>query len=219
MLAGIKCVIFDMDGVITETSEQHYQAWSDTAKKLGINLTREINEQLKGISRMESLEIILRFGNMENTYSQEEKEEFAASKNEKYVSLIQEITSRQLFDGVKPIFQLLKSKGIRIAIGSASKNAPLLVDRLGISEYVDYIVDPAKVKNGKPEPDIFLAAATRFGLEPSECIGVEDAKSGVDAILSAGMSAVGIGKYEILGKAHVVFPTMSAFNRYLQQVE
>ena len=219
MLAGIKCVIFDMDGVITETSEQHYRAWSGIAEKLGINLTREINEQLKGISRMESLEIILRFGNRENSYSQAEKEQFAASKNEKYVSLIQEITCRQLFDGVKPIFQLLKSKKIRIAIGSASKNAPLLVDRLGIAEYVDYIVDPSQVEKGKPEPDIFLAAASHFGYKPSECIGVEDAKSGVDAIISAGMSAVGIGRYEILGKAHVVFPDMRAFNRYLQQVE
>lgn len=204
-MSQYKCFIFDMDGVITETSEQHYQAWKQCADELGIEIDRTFNEKLKGVSRMDSLERILAYGNRSHDFTAEEKAELAFKKNENYKEMILKCTEDDLFEGVKELFEGLKEKGIKIAIGSASKNAPTLVNLLGIKDYIDYIVDPASVEKGKPAPDIFLKAAHDLGIDPSACVGVEDAEAGVEAIKSAGMFAVGIGEASVLHQADMVY--------------
>lgn len=206
IMTKYKLFIFDMDGVITETSEQHYQAWKQCANELGIEIDRTFNEKLKGVSRMDSLERILAYGNRANDFTAEEKAELAFKKNENYKEMILKCTKEDLFEGVKTLFEGLKEKGIKIAIGSASKNAPTLVNLLGIKDYIDYIVDPASVEKGKPAPDIFLKAAHDLGVDPTECVGVEDAEAGVEAIKSAGMLAVGIGDASVLNQADIVYP-------------
>ncbi len=203
----IKGIIFDLDGVLTETSKQHFLAWKDMAEKIGIEIDEQFNESLKGISREESLRRILQSGSMEDKFTEEEKYELAKFKNEHYCKMIENFTEENLFEGVLELLGSLKQMGIKIALGSASKNGPALLENLKISDYFDYIVDPTTVK-GKPNPDIFLAAAKGLGLTPSECIGVEDAYSGVVAIKSAGMLAIGIGDSNILSNADIVFKEM-----------
>ncbi|MCT4687658.1 beta-phosphoglucomutase [Vallitalea sp.] len=200
-----KLFIFDMDGVITETSEQHYQAWKQLAKEIGIEIDRKFNEKLKGVSRIESLERILEYANKTNDFTEDDKLELATRKNENYKEMILKFTEENLFEGVKDLFAELKKRNIKIAIGSASKNAPTLVRLLGIEADVDYIVNPAEVKRGKPAPDIFLKAAEHMGVDIPECIGVEDAEAGIEAIKSAGMFAVGIGDSKVLKKADIIY--------------
>lgn len=200
-----KLFIFDMDGVITETSEQHYQAWKQLANELDIEIDREFNEKLKGVSRMDSLERILEHGNRTNDFTEEDRVTFATRKNENYKKMILKCTEEDLFAGVKELFRELKKLGIKIAIGSASFNAPTLVRLLGIEEDIDYIVNPGEVEKGKPAPDIFLKAAEVLGVDPSKCVGVEDAEAGVEAIKAAGMFAVGIGEADVLHQADIVY--------------
>ncbi len=196
--------IFDMDGVLTETSEQHYLAWKETALKIGIEINRELNEKLKGISRMASLSTILEHGNKLNAYSEQEKESLATKKNRLYQEMITHFTKDNLFEGVEELFIKIKSKGAKIAIGSASKNAPMLIQNMGIEKYIDYVVDPDEVKNGKPAPDIFLKASEVLGVKVDDCVGIEDAEAGIEAIKAAGMLAVGIGKRDILSGADIL---------------
>lgn len=200
----IKAVIFDMDGVITETSEMHYLAWKAMASAIDIEIDLAFNEKLKGISRRDSLMRILEHGHAVDQYTEEEIQQMMTSKNDHYVSLIEGYTAEQLNDGIYDFMKTLKEHEIKIAIASASKSAPMLVNKLGIEDLVDYIVDPTTVP-GKPAPDIFSKAAEIFSLSPEVCIGVEDAVAGVEAIKSAGMFAVGIGQSDILSKADVVF--------------
>ncbi len=199
----IKGFIFDMDGVITDTSEYHYMAWKLLASKIDIYIDREVNEQLKGISRMASLDVILKHGRKDEDYTEAEKLALATSKNKHYVEMISRFTPDNLLPGVADLFNELKVLGIKIGIASASKSAGNLIDLLGIRDQVDYIVDPSSVP-GKPEPDIFLKACEGLGLEPSQCVGLEDAKAGVTAIKRAGMLAIGIGDSQILQEADVV---------------
>jgi beta-phosphoglucomutase len=201
---NIKGVIFDMDGVITETSEMHYKAWKSLAEKIGITFTKKENEALKGISRRASLMKILEFGQQTECYSETELLEMMEEKNIHYLSLIQAYTDKEVNPGILKFMQDLKINNIKIAIASASKSARFLIQALGLKSYVDYIVDPTSVP-GKPEPDIFLRAADALGLDPSECVGVEDAQSGVQAIKSAHMYAIGIGDKKILIQADVVY--------------
>lgn len=205
MMREIKLFIFDMDGVLTETSEQHYLAWKQMAEELGITIDRVFNEKLKGISRMESLDRILEHGGKAGVYTDEQKVEFATAKNENYKKMIESFTPENLFEGVRELFEALKERGIKIAIGSASKNAPALIENMGIGGYIDYIVNPNDIENGKPAPDIFLKAAKELKVDPANCIGVEDAEAGVEAIKSAGMYAVGIGDKDVLCKADIVY--------------
>lgn len=204
MHKGIKGMIFDMDGVVTDTSEYHYMAWKLLASKINIYIDRDVNEHLKGISRMASLDVILKHGGKLDTYTEAEKLALATSKNKHYVEMISRFTPDNLLPGVSELFSELKVLGVKIGIASASKSAGRLIELLGIKDQVDYIVDPSTVP-GKPEPDIFLKAAEGLGLEPSECVGVEDAKAGVEAIKRAGMLAIGIGDAKILGLADVVY--------------
>jgi len=203
-MANIKGFIFDMDGVITETSVNHYLAWKQLASEIDIEIDESVNEHLKGISRIASLDVILKHGGKENEFTDEDKFRMTELKNKHYVDSIRTFTSNNLLEGIKELFIILHEKNIKIAIASASKSAPMLVKLLGISEYVDYIVDPSSVP-GKPAPDIFLKAAKALNLNILDCVGIEDAKAGVEAINSAGIFSVGIGSKVQLGKANLIF--------------
>ena len=200
----LQLVIFDLDGVITETSNQHYTAWKQLAGELGIEIDLAFNETLKGVSRMDSLERILTRGNRQNDYTEAEKIELATKKNSSYVNMISKFTRDNVFPGIVELLNNLKAQGIKIALGSASKNGPRLLNSMDITNYFDYIVNPALV-NGKPNPDIFLKAADMLMVDPSKCIGIEDAVSGITAINAAGMFSVGIGDKTILSKANIVY--------------
>ena len=187
----IKLVIFDLDGVITETSKQHFEAWQALALKLGGSLPSDFEQYLKGVSRKESLEKILDFLSISHL-SETEKETLMEEKNLHYQSLIKNISPNDLFPGIRQLIDYLKTSGCYIAIGSASKNARTILDALKITDLFDYIVDPRN-NQSKPAPDIFLDAASHFNLPVSACIGIEDAQAGIEAIKAAKMIAIGIG--------------------------
>lgn len=198
-----KAFIFDLDGVITDTAEYHFLAWKQLAAELGITIDREFNEQLKGISRMDSLERILAL-KPELEFSQEEKERLATKKNEHYKELIQDISPKDLLPGIKELLANIEKQGIPMALASASKNAPMVIKQLEVEHYFEHVVDAAKVEKGKPDPEIFLKAADALGVPYEECIGVEDAPAGVEAVNSAGMFSVGVGSAESLSHADYV---------------
>ena len=200
----IGAVIFDLDGVITDTAEYHYIAWKNLANKLGIDFDRAFNENLKGISRMGSLELILEKGNMTERFSKEEKNALAKEKNEAYLTLIQGITPKDILPGILDFMHELKEQGIKTAIASASKNAQVIVEKLEIGHLLDYIADAGSIPNPKPAPDIFLVSAEALSTPPSLCVGIEDAMAGVEAIKAANMMAVGIGAWEHLKAADLV---------------
>lgn len=203
-----KLVIFDLDGVITDTAEYHYLAWKQLAKKLEIDIDREFNEQLKGVSRMDSIERILQKHNMDKAFNEDEKMALAEEKNELYQSLIENITPDDILPGILELLKWIKGENILIALGSASKNGPKIIEMLNVSEWIDYIVDPSTVAASKPAPDLFLAAAEHFKVQPEDCIVVEDALSGVQAALSGKMYVIGVGDKNILISAnHVVTST------------
>jgi beta-phosphoglucomutase len=203
-MENIKAFIFDMDGVITETSENHYLAWKELAKSIGIEIDRSLNEQLKGISRMDSLEVILKAGHKENEFSEATKIDLATEKNNNYVAMISEFTPANLLEGIEDFFKSLKEQEILIGVASASRSAQMLIELMEIDRYIDYIVDPSTVPS-KPAPDIFIKAAEGLGFDPKECVGVEDAIAGVDAIKAAGMYAVGIGEENQLNHADLLY--------------
>ncbi|KGX90348.1 beta-phosphoglucomutase [Pontibacillus halophilus JSM 076056 = DSM 19796] len=196
---GKKAIIFDLDGVITDTAEYHYLAWKQLADDLGLPFDRNSNERLKGISRMESLELILEAGNKE--LGHDEKERLAHKKNEHYKELIQQITPDDLLPGIVSFLTELSEAGFKIGMASASKNAQEVVRRLEVTSFFHVIVDAASVKKGKPDPEIFLTAAQLLEVEPNACIGVEDAQAGVQAIKSANMFAIGVGEARHLSEA------------------
>lgn len=197
----IKGFIFDLDGVLTDTAEYHYLAWKKLADTLGIQLDREMNEQLKGISRMDSLDRILEIGNQIDRYTLEEKEKLANEKNEDYKELILEVTPNDLLPGIKNLLEDLKAKGIRLALASASKSGPVIMERLGIADKFDTVVDPAALAKGKPDPEIFTKGAQQLKLKPTECVGVEDAQAGIESINAAGIFSVGVGTKEMMKEA------------------
>lgn len=219
MTKPIEAFIFDLDGVITDTAEYHFLAWKELAKDVGITFTKEDNEELKGISRMESLEKILKLGGRENDFSEEEKEQLAAKKNEHYLTLIENITPDDILPGIKPLIEEIKSNGLKLGLASVSKNAFAVMESLGLKEEFDVIVDAAKIQNGKPDPEIFLTAAKLLNVETAACIGLEDAAAGVDSIKGANMFAVGVGSEETLKKADVVYPKteLLAYEEILNQ--
>lgn len=187
-----KGFIFDLDGVITDTAKFHYQAWKELAQSIGIEIDLVFNEQLKGISRMDSLERILAHGNQSEIFTEEEKEALAHKKNTHYVELLQVLSPKDLLPGVKSFLDEAKSKQIPCAIASASKNAPFILDKLEVTDDFQIIVDPATLSKGKPDPEIFLKAAEGLQILPNEAIGFEDAQAGLDSIKAAGMYAVGV---------------------------
>lgn len=191
----IKGVLFDLDGVITDTAQYHYIAWKNCASNLGIEIDKEFNEKLKGIDRVNSLKIILNHGSLD--LNEEEFEQALYLKNNEYIEAINLLTSKDILPGIKSFLIQLRANGIRTAICSASKNANIIIEKLGIGEFFDAIIDPSKLAEGKPAPDIFIEGAKSLGFETFECIGIEDSISGIQSIKSANMCAVGIGSVEL----------------------
>ena len=192
---------FDLDGVITDTAKFHYVAWKELADSIGITIDLQFNEQLKGISRMDSLERILAYGGKENDYTAEQKEEMAADKNANYVKLLDDLSPADLLPGVKAFLDAAKEMNVPCSLASASKNAPFILKKLGVYDYFDAIVDPATLKKGKPDPEIFVRAAELIHIDPSEAVGFEDAQAGIEGIKGAGMYAVGVEGNEPLTEA------------------
>ena len=209
---NIQAIVFDLDGVITDTSELHFVAWRELAESLGIAIDEKFNECLKGVSRMGSLKLILQHGHKENDYTPAEKETLATKKNARYVELLQNITPENVLPGVLPFLEECHNNGIKTALASASKNAPFILDKLEISNHFDYVADAAKVAHSKPAPDIFLAAAAGLDIAPEFCLGVEDAAAGIQAIHAAGMKAVGIGGKETLYEADLLLADTGKLN-------
>jgi beta-phosphoglucomutase len=201
-MTNIKACIFDLDGVITDTSHFHFLGWKRLAETLGIELDETANENLKGVSRMESLEWILDKGGVR--LSQEKKNKLAAEKNEWYLEYIQNISPSDLFPGVESFLFECKEMGLGISLGSSSKNAQFVVEKLGIRDAFDCMIDGTHVTRSKPAPDIFLKGAECLGVRPESCIVFEDAISGIEAALNAGMIAVGVGDPKILSAANMV---------------
>ena len=201
MESTLKAVIFDLDGVLCDTSIYHAQAWADLVRGLGHEPPADIEERVKGISRMESLKIAL--GDSASLYSEAELETLAAKKNDCYQQAVQGMSPENLFPGVLALFEDMREAGIKITLGSASKNAQLALDKLEIADWFDAIADGHAYTRGKPDPDVFLTAARMAGVVPSECIVVEDAAAGIDAALAGGFVAIGMGNYDSLKHAHV----------------
>ncbi|WP_213495434.1 beta-phosphoglucomutase [Lactococcus formosensis] len=195
-----KAVLFDLDGVITDTAEYHFQAWKALAEELGIDgVDRTFNEQLKGVSREDSLRKILELGGKLEAYDDETFAQLAQRKNDNYVQMIQKVGPDDIYPGILDLLKDLRAKNIKIALASASKNGPFLIEAMGLSSYFDAIADPAKVAASKPAPDIFLAAAAGVGVPITSCIGIEDAQAGITAIKAAGALPIGVGAAEDLG--------------------
>jgi beta-phosphoglucomutase len=202
MLDNMIGAIFDLDGVIVDTAKYHYLAWKRLAQELGFEFKELDNERLKGVSRMKSLEILLELGGL--SFSNDEKLLLADKKNNWYVEYISAIDESEILKGAKEYLLKLKNSGIKIALGSASKNALAILNRLNITNLFDSIVDGNKVSKAKPDPEVFLIAAKELGLEPHECVVFEDAEAGITAAKAAGMRTVGIGNRELLMEADIV---------------
>ena len=190
--------------MIVDTAVYHFKAWRRLANELGFDFTEHQNEQLKGISRMESLERILSWGNV--SLSPEEKETWAARKNEWYLEYVRQMTPAEVLPGVKDFLTTLHKNGIKIALGSASKNAPLILERIEMASYFDAVIDGTHTTRSKPDPEVFLLGAQALGFPPSDCIVFEDAVAGIEAAHRGGMKAVGIGSPEVLAEADLVVP-------------
>jgi beta-phosphoglucomutase len=200
----LRAFIFDLDGVITDTAEYHYRGWKRLADEEGLPFTREDNEALRGVSRRESLLLLLKG----RVYPEEKLQEMMARKNNYYLEFIKEITPRDLLPGAKELVEELRAAGYKTALGSASKNAREVIERLGIASLFDAISDGYSVERAKPAPDLFLHAAGQLGLPPGECVVVEDAAAGIEAARAGGFRSVGLGPRERVGMADAVFPSL-----------
>lgn len=199
---SLKAVIFDLDGVLTDTAHFHFLAWKQIAGKVGVHFDEAMNEQLKGIDRMGSLDLILQ--QSDRTFSDEERHQLAAEKNTNYQALIQQISPEDVFSGVVGLIDVLRTSGFRLGVASVSKNAQFVLQQLGITGAFDYIADAAKISRSKPDPEIFLTVAQALKVPPAYCVGIEDAAAGVQAIKSAGMPAIGVGEPDVLYQADKV---------------
>lgn len=208
-MSKFKAVIFDLDGVITDTAHYHYLAWKRLAEGLGVHFDHEFNEQLKGVDRMGSLELIL--AGAAQSYSAQQKLEMADAKNRHYQELISTMSAADLLPGAVDALAAVRAAGLRIGLASVSKNAFTVLEHLGIRDRFDYVVDAASITHGKPHPEIFLTAAERLGVTPADCLGVEDAVAGVASIKGAGMFALGIGSPEVLTQADRVISGLDKF--------
>jgi len=201
----IKAFIFDLDGVITDTAEYHYRGWKRLADEEGLSFTREDNEHLRGVPRRESLMLILK-GRM---YPEEKIQEMMERKNNYYLAFIKEITPQDLLPGAKELLEEIRGAGLKNALGSASKNAAEVIERLGIRDLFDAISDGFSVERQKPAPDLFLYAAAQLGLAPSECVVVEDAAAGIEAAIAGGFRSIGLGPDERVGRADIILSNLA----------
>lgn len=191
-----KAIIFDLDGVIVDTAKYHYLAWRKIALDLGFDFSEAQNEMLKGVSRVQSLEFLLESGQV--TISQSEKERLLREKNEHYLSLISHMNETELLEGIPALLRALRAHQIPFALGSASKNARLILDALHLTDWFTAIVDGNEVTQAKPDPEVFLKAAQKLGYQPVDCIVIEDSQAGIQAANAVGMTSVGIGSKEVL---------------------
>ncbi len=196
----IRAVILDLDGVITDTAEVHFQAWKRLAEEEGLSFTREDNEQLRGVSRRQSLDLLL--GAHRYDYTETECQALMARKNRYYRELLKDITPADFLSGAPQLLEEIRSRGLKMAVGSASKNTRTVLERLGILHHFDVIADGHSVVRGKPAPDLFIYAAEQMGVPPEQCVVIEDAAAGIEAARAAGMVAVGVGPSTRVGKAH-----------------
>ncbi|MGR5501935.1 beta-phosphoglucomutase [Vibrio sp. DNB22_10_4] len=204
-----KFAIFDLDGVLVDTAKYHYMAWKEIANELGLNFSIADNEKLKGVSRDRSLDIILEINNSQNLDL--DKSQWLARKNEIYLSYIEKLSESDLLPGVIETISLFKEQDIKMALGSASKNAIKILKTTGIFDYFDAVVDGNSVTNAKPDPEVFLIAAQKLYGQPAECVVFEDAIAGVNAALSAGMKVIAIGDEAQLGHANKVVKDMAEY--------
>lgn len=198
----INAFLFDLDGVIVDTAVFHYKAWKRMANTLGFDINEEFNETLKGISRIDSLNAILKHGNFEK--SEDDKLKYAKIKNDWYLELVNQMTENDVLPGVKQFLEESRKNGIKIALGSASKNAGLILEKTGILSYFDALIDGNHVSKSKPDPEVFLKGAEALDCKPESCVVFEDAYAGVQAAKAANMLAVGIGNPNILTNADIV---------------
>lgn len=196
IISEAKAIIFDLDGVLVDTAVFHYQAWKKLAQQFDFDFTELENEQLKGVSRMDSLNLILEWANMEVSLA--EKEELAASKNTWYLELVEQMKEGEVLPGTVALLDHLKETKKKIALGSASKNAVLILEKTGIRHYFDAIVDGNAVSRSKPDPEVFLKAAARVEVEPAACVVLEDAQAGIEAAKAAGMRVIAVDKSRTL---------------------
>ncbi|WP_158993101.1 beta-phosphoglucomutase [Mucilaginibacter sp. L196] len=201
-MTTIKACIFDLDGVIVDTAVYHYKAWKRLANQLGFDFTEEQNEKLKGVSRTRSLELILQWGGISK--SPAEQEELATLKNTWYVDMISHMTPAEILPGAKEFLLTCRAAGLKTALGSASKNSAMILEKVDIVDLFDAVIDGNKVTKAKPDPEVFLKGAEAVGVSPAECVVFEDAIAGVEAAIAGGMKAVGIGSPEVLGEANLV---------------
>ncbi|MBU3188030.1 beta-phosphoglucomutase [Clostridium bowmanii] len=203
----IKACLFDLDGVVVDTAKYHYLAWKRLASSLGFDFTKEDNERLKGVSRMRSLEILLSIGKVNP--SEGKKIMMAQEKNSWYVEYISKLDESEILPGVKDFLIELRRNGIKIALGSASKNSMMILNNLNLTSYFDAIVDGNKVSKAKPDPEVFLLGASELKVQPSECVVFEDAQAGIDAAKAANMKVIGIGQKGVLLNADKIFEGLS----------
>ncbi len=199
-----KACLFDLDGVLVDTAIYHFQAWKILGENFNYQLTEEQNEQLKGVSRVESLNRILNWASY--TATEEQKEIWLKEKNDNYLQLITHMNPSEILPGVVDFLGQIKADGYKIALGSASKNAEIILEKTHLTPWFDVIIDGNKVSKSKPDPEVFLKGAEGLGLLPSECIVFEDAQAGVDAAIAGGMKVIGIGEASVLGDANKVIP-------------
>ena len=207
---GLEACLFDLDGVLVDTAKYHYLAWKQLANTLGFDFTEKENEQLKGISRVESLRKILNWAGME--MPQEKQDQLASLKNGWYVEMISGMTQNEVLPGALRLLDELKANHIKIGLGSASKNAKLILDNTGLTPYFDALVDGNIVSKSKPDPEVFLKGAELLGVSPEHCVVFEDASAGVEAAIKGNMKAIGIGKEEELSEAQLVVEDLSAID-------
>jgi beta-phosphoglucomutase len=213
-MTQLKACLFDLDGVIVDTAKYHYLAWKRLANELGFDFTEHDNERLKGVSRVRSLEILLEIGGL--TFSEQEKTEMATRKNEWYVDYIAKMDASEILPGVQAFLQTLRANNIKIALGSASKNAGMILTNIGMLDAFDAIIDGNKTSEAKPDPEVFLLGAQALGVEAESCVVFEDAEAGVEAARRANMHCIGIGSPEQLGAADFTIKQFTALK--LQQV-
>ncbi|WP_229452005.1 beta-phosphoglucomutase [Massilia niastensis] len=208
-MSRFTAVIFDLDGVITDTAHYHYLAWKRLADTVDAPFDEDFNEQLKGVDRMGSLELIL--ARAPRSFTPEEKLALADAKNRHYQELISTMTPSDLLPGALGALDAVRAAGLKTGLASVSKNAFTVLDRLGIRDRFDTVVDAARIANSKPHPEIFLTAASQLGVAPADCLGVEDAVAGIASIRDAGMFALGVGRPEVLTRADRVIASMQEF--------
>ncbi len=207
----LELAIFDLDGVLVDTAKYHYLAWKKLGKEMGFDFTEEQNEDFKGVSRMACMDIMCKLGNCEDM-PQEERIRVANKKNDDYLEFINQIDDSELLPGVKATLIMLKENGVKIALGSASKNAMVILERTGIVELFDAVIDGNKVSKAKPDPEVFVLAAQTLNISPENSIVFEDAYAGVEAAKNANMLCVGIGTKENLPKADIILENVGQFS-------